>query len=321
MKRFLKNLVMFSLGLLTMLAIGIMIPATPRASTSLLFAKIEKDALLDTTRSPRIILIGGSNLSLSINSQIIQDSLKYNPVNTGISANIGLAYMLDNTLRYIRSGDIVVISPEYSQFYDELAYGREELLRTILDVAPGEIFKLRRRQFFQIVRYLPRYALSKFKPSEYTSVHSDDNEIYRRHAFNKFGDVYKHWGLSPKNFPALDRPTHYDYSVVEMLYDYKQKVEAREATLYITFPAIQETSFENQAEEIARIEKDLKEKGLALLGNPKRYKMPEEIMFDTPYHLVKSGVDFRTQLLISDIKQMLEKSRRNATVTLRLENQ
>ena len=158
MKRFLTKLSLFAAGWILIIAVGILIPTTPRASSSLLLAKIEKDSLLSTVQSPRIILIGGSNVSLSINSRIIRDSLDHNPVNTGISANIGLAYMLDHTLQYVRPNDIIIVSPEYSQFYDHLAYGKEELLRTILDVAPNEIFDLRRKQVWQIIKYLPRYA-------------------------------------------------------------------------------------------------------------------------------------------------------------------
>lgn len=303
MKVFILKISLFLSGWLLIIAIGIVLPATPRASNSLLFARIDKDHLLATAKSPRIILIGGSNVSLSINSQIIKDSLRYNPVNTGISANIGLAYMLDHTLAYVRPGDIIVVSPEYSQFYDELAYGREELLRTILDVAPHEIFKLRKKQLWHVIKYIPRYALSKFKPSEYASDNADETSVYERSAFNQFGDAYRHWEMAPQTFPALEPPSNYDPSVVNMLLDYKLDIEQRGATLYITFPALEKSSFENQVKEIATVEKDLRRNGFNLLGNPQRYKMPQEIMFDTPYHLTKQGVDYRTQLLVSDIRK------------------
>lgn len=306
MKAFLKNLLFFVLGYLVLIIVGILIPPTPRASSSHIFAKLEKDELLKKVRSPRLILIGGSNISLSINSQILKDSLDRNPINTGISASIGLAYMLDNTLHYVRPKDIVIVSPEYSQFYDHLAYGTEDLLRTVLDVAPEEIFKLRGKQLWKMIKYVPKYAFSKFKLSEY-SYEKDNNTIgiYERRSFNQYGDLYRHWGLGPKKITPLEPPSVYDHTVVDLLYEYKQKVEDKGATLYITFPAFHKASFENQIEEIATIEKELKYKGFVLLGNPERYKMPEDIMFDTPYHLTKEGVDFRTQLLIHDLKKTL----------------
>ena len=37
-------------------------------------------------------------------------------------------------------------------------------------------------------------------------------------------------------------------------------------------------------------------------GTPEKYKIPDDMMFDTIYHLSKKGVDFRTNLLILDIR-------------------
>jgi hypothetical protein len=43
-----------------------------------------------------------------------------------------------------------------------------------------------------------------------------------------------------------------------------------------------------------------------VMGSPERYVMPETLMFDTPYHLIKKGVDLRTELMIEDIKLALQ---------------
>ena len=69
-----------------------------------------------------------------------------NPINTGIHAGMGLIYMLDHSIGFIRKGDIVVISPEYDHFYGNNAYGGETLLRTIFDVNRKGIYDLRMDQ-------------------------------------------------------------------------------------------------------------------------------------------------------------------------------
>src|SRR3989304_2450804 len=125
MKQFLKRILHFTFLLLLIFMVGMILPATPRVSESILFVKNDKDSLLANVDSPRIIFLGASNLLLGLNSQIIHDSLRLNPIN------------------YIKSGDIVVVSSDYSEFYGELAYGREELLWTVLDVSPSSIMKLR----------------------------------------------------------------------------------------------------------------------------------------------------------------------------------
>ena len=45
-----------------------------------------------------------------------------------------------------------------------------------------------------------------------------------------------------------------------------------------------------------------------MLGYPERYKIPNNMMYNTPYHLTKEGVDLRTQRLIEDLSQAINKN-------------
>lgn len=292
--------------------IGLFLPPTPRASTSHLFSKIDKDSLLRYAPSPRMILIGGSNLSMSLNSQRLLDSLKYHPVNTGLSASLGLLYMLDHTLPFVRAGDVVIISPEYSQFYEKLSIGTEDLPRVLLDTSPAEIFKLRWPQFANSLKYFPRYSFSKYKLTEYFSkATSNSQQVYLRNSFNRFGDMDRHWSLKKRAFdplPAIPANT-FDPEVLGYMNNFKKLIEQGGAHLYITFPALDENSFANEEKEIMFIEQQFKASNFLLLGNPVRYKMADSLMFDTPYHLTKKGVDLRTQLLIEDLQLVLSQKR------------
>ena len=42
--------------------------------------------------------------------------------------------MLENTIQYVKEGDIVILILEYEHFYRDYNYVSEELLRTIFDV-------------------------------------------------------------------------------------------------------------------------------------------------------------------------------------------
>src|SRR6185436_2945847 len=102
----------------------------------------------------------------------------------------GLLYMLDHTLPFVRMGDIVIISPEYSQFYEKLSIGTEDLPRVLLDTSPSEMFKLRWPQLANSLKYFPRYSLSKYKLTEYFNKATIDSEqVYLRNSFNQFGDM------------------------------------------------------------------------------------------------------------------------------------
>ncbi len=307
---FLKKLSFFAFVFILVISIGLLLPTTPRASQSLLFAKIDKDSLLKNTPSPRIIFIGGSNLSFGLNSQMIKDSLGVNPINTGIHASIGLIYMMDNSINYIRSGDVVIISPEYEQFYGNFAYGKEELLRTVCEVnSLHDAKQLRKQQWLNIAEFLPVLSFSKFKPSEYLNIKR--NNIYSRNSFNQYGDVYTQWDLKQENF-ASDGPItdHFNNNIIEELHKYKIILQEKGAILFITFPDFQSTSFNKNKAQIAKVQSELKKNGFLLLGNPEKYKMPDSLMFNTPYHLLKVGVDLRTRLLIEDIRAKPEITRR-----------
>jgi hypothetical protein len=302
MTSFLKKIAFFLSGLVILIVIGVLLPTTPRASTSHLFGKLKMDSLLRNVPSPRLILVGGSNLSLSINSQLLRDSLYVNPINTAISWKIGFVYMFENTLKYVKPSDIIVASIEYSQFYDDAVYGGPDLTRTVFDVGRNEFFDLRFRQYCNMLSNLPHYAFSKFKPSEYFFTRNP-GEIYDRNATNAYGDNCKHWNLPSKiTQPESPLPVDYDTYAFDILMEFERRVQEKGATLVITFPALQHTSFIIQEKGIKGIERELKDRNFFIVGYPERYVVEDTLIFDTPYHLIKKGVDMRTMLLIEDLK-------------------
>lgn len=303
MKKFIFKVSLFSLLILFLVVIGFVLPATPRASKSLLFAKVEKDNLLKKINNPRIIFVGGSNLSFGINSNVIKDSLNLNPINTAIHAGIGLQYMMDNTIQYIKENDIVVLAPEYSHFYGRSVYGGEELLRTVAEIETSKIFELKKEQLKNISKYILKYSFSKLKPTEYFGYKESD--VYSVNSFNQYGDVYTHWDMQQQKFPSDNTiKTNYNSNTIKLIDNFKTEIEKKCAKLFITYPSYQASSFDKNKEQISRVEKELLNNNFELLGTPERYRIPDYMMFNSSYHLLKRGVDYRTELLIEDIKQV-----------------
>lgn len=308
MKQFHKKLILFFIALITVIFIGIMLPSTPRSSTSLLFASKKKDSLLEKTLGPRIIFIGGSNTSFGINSAMIKDSLNLFPINTGIHASLGLQYMLKSTIRYVRPGDLVVLIPEYALLEWDYHKTSEELLRSVVEVAPTKISLLSTEQLLDIFKYIPNYALSKFNPFEYVLVKED--QVYSVNSFNQFGDVYKHWALPPTNFnpdPPTTDPVN-ERALQEIL-SFKDEVKKKKAILLVSFPSYHDASFDTNKNFIDKVYQLYRSNQLTILGTPERYKMSGSLMFNSVYHLTKKGVDLRTKMLIQDIRPYLNKFR------------
>ena len=305
MKKFILRLMCFVVVVIILISIGILLPATKRESKSLIFSKKAKDELLSKVVTPRIIFIGGSNLSFGLNSQLIYDSLKIFPINTGIQASIGVIFMMDDVLKYLKPGDVEVIVPEYSNYYGRFAYGSEELLRTVLDLYPLKKVELRKEQWVNIFKFIPKYAFSKFNPKEYFWV--KENKIYGVQSFNKYGDVNAHWKLEKEQFePIQIIKGELNKDIFIKINDFSSILEQKGIRCYISFPAFQKTSYKNCKQQIIEIEKNIIKYNIKSLGTAERYVFDDSLMFNKPYHLTKKGLDLRTQFLIEDLKVALK---------------
>ncbi|MEP6711003.1 MAG: hypothetical protein ABJA37_01240 [Ferruginibacter sp.] len=300
MKHFLKKILIFIIPITILLFSGLFIKPTPRSLGSFLFADIKKDSLLQNTTEPRIIFVGGSNLSFGLNSYEIRDSLKLNPVNTAINVSLGLKYMLQNTLPYLKKGDTVVLAPEYEVYYEDYNVASEELLRTIFDAAPGKIKYLSSGQCIRLLQYVPKFSLTKFDPSEYWGFKESD--IYSVNSFNNFGDVQAHWTLPDRPYKPSGLEGDFNTNVISKLKEFEQAATNAGACVYLTFPCMDLASYNISKEKVLQVEEKLRMNNFKLLGNAGKYILPEDMMFNTKYHLNKKGVQYRTKLLIEDFK-------------------
>ena len=286
------------------------LPLSNNLSQSMLFSILDKIHLIETTSSPRIIFIGGSNLSLGINSIIVRDSLSLNPINTAISAGIGLKYMINCFCPYIRRNDIIIISAEYNQFFGDLADGDIQLFIVLTDILK-KVNSLDYKQTIKMLTLIPKYVSLKWfgLAEEIFKKETSEPQVYNRCSFNKFGDITAHWNLSREKsiIPMGKIDGGLNQDLFTFLKTFDNDIKKRGARLYITFPCIQKTSFVFNVVQIKHIEKILRESGLTLISSPEKYKMEDSLMFDSSYHLIKTGVDLRTNNLIRDIKQEMLK--------------
>jgi hypothetical protein len=300
-----KKISLFSLGVVLLLVIGMTLPPPPRITQSMVFAKVQKDSLLRNVTGPRIIVVGGSNTSYGLDSQIIKDSLSINPINTGITYELGLIYMLESTIDYVQEGDIVILSPEYQHFFGSFAYGREFLLYSAFDVDGMAPWELSLKHWENVYSFFPKYAFSRFKPTQYLTFKGSD--INRADSYNRYGDLYVHWNMPQQAVPPFNQISHdaYNPEVMDRVLAYRDEVERRGAHFFATFPGTQRSSYENCEAQIQLVHQKLKAHNVDLLGTPERYIMPDSLMFNFPYHMVKEGVDRRTRLLVEDLQSEL----------------
>lgn len=306
MKNFIKQLILFFIVLGLIILIGIFLPVTPRSKNNMLNYKSVKDSLLIHTEKPRIIFVGGSNLVFGLNSQVIKDSLQVNPINNGLAVALGLVYMMDDLLPYIKEGDLVVLVPEYNNFYGDFAYGSRDFFRFLMDVDPKGFNKLRKEQLPNLLfKSIPTYFQSKFHINNY--LYDVESDYHSKFIFNQYGDSEYHWKLPPQKFKQIQKfRNNFNYRVLREIVNFADQIKSKGGAVIIAYPGFQESSMEIITDHVKKIDSELRNSGIQVIGSPERYAFPDSLMFDQVYHLTKEGVDIRTHRLVEDLKPIIE---------------
>jgi len=275
-------------------------------SENYLMANQDKLQALSATSSPKIVLIGGSNLAFGIDSELISKSLGMPVVNMGLHAGLGISFMINQVKSHLNTGDVVVLVPEYS------AYIRPEGSNTLIELLDLDKVAMEHIDLSIIetlTYYFPTYAQSKLvkllRSRDLNDIRT--NGIYFRSAFNESGDVIEHL-RNDKGHLAADisklNGTDYSLSVPEtrIIEDFHKWCQIKGIELLISFPAYPETHFKEIEVFAAKIVLSLFKKGLTVISHPEEYKMDDSRFYDTLYHLNQTGRSERTLKLIDDIR-------------------
>lgn len=283
---------------------------------SLYYSILDKHAFLEKEHSPRLIFLGGSNLSFGLDSKTIEDSLGVSVINMGIQAGIGLKYICSDVLPFIQKGDIIVVSPEFAHLIknDENTFlGTDKLLYILFDVYPeGRKSILSISHWLHLIKQMPKYAADKiyYFPkgllNKYFDLYdSDPSGIYSRNSFNENGDVTAHWSMKNEKVDPYKYTGEVNSNAIEFLNNYKKDVESKGAKVYYMSTCYPESAYEMNKDIILSIDNALKQDfKIPEIGNVERYIFKDSLFFNTVYHLNKQGVDLRTKYVIEDIKSL-----------------
>lgn len=265
---------------------------------------------------PIVYWIGGSNVNFGLDSKLISDSLQLTCMNTAVHGGLGLKFEVNNALKFARKNDIVVLMPEYENFWNfnnEMADGQAELLHTIIDVYPSGKKLIERDQWHHILTYLPRYLHDKYIqyfPLNYIKRNKKDLGVYVRHNFNEHGDAILH--LDKQTVPFLTMPTigaGLNSAVVDFLKNKNAEFKSKGIRFYILFPAYQQTSYNNNKKAIAELNDIFLKEKLPVCNTPERYVFPDSLFYDTYYHLNKKGREIRSIFVLQDLKDRVAKDK------------
>lgn len=304
---FILKVSIFILLIFVIFIIGLIIPDKSSKVENLNYSIIDKQMLLQRTGCPRLILVGGSNLSFGIDSKKIHDSLSINVINTAIQAGYGLEFILEYISPYIKDGDTIILAPEYELFLGKGTLGNSRTLLQAIDAIPSIFSLLSLREVLSLPKAIPKYSL--WKISIYlqsfvkSKVASKETGLYERRSFNSFGDVDAHWNKPSQIIKSTALEGNFNPVALKILKDFRKIIEMKNGRLYMSYPSLNYGSYKLSEVKIRIVEQELIKNNFVILGNPERYSFPDKLYFNTCYHLNKKGVDIRTELLVQDLKK------------------
>ena len=308
MRRFLLRTV---LALVAFVAVVVLLAvAVPPDANGYLQAYNRKLALLDTVPSPRIILVGGSNLAFGIDSRQLQDSLHRRVVNMGLHGGMGIRLPLGDVLSRLREGDVVVLAMEYGNFFGG-GNGEPETLPQLMAATRWRgMGRLNARQWQNVVVGMPRLAAANAwrlaRAALGGPLHTPASDtVYRYVAsgFNDLGDEVSHWTLPPGEVepspPFAPRPI--DPGFMLWLDATLQACESRGATVVMLPPICPRRHFAcAYAPTIARA---LDSIGRPYAAPPPTLALPDTCAYNGGYHVNRAGVTQATSRIIAILKR------------------
>ena len=269
-----------------------------------------KRQLVRDTPAPKIVFLGGSNVAFGLDSKTVSDSLHLPVVNSGLQAGLGLKFILDSCMPLLVEGDVLVVMPEYAHFAD--ANGELTTIGSIPFFAtPAEYATLNASQWKNVMAGFCRMALSSVENAVRSSFRGNESGVSYKFSlggFNEWGDEQSHWTLKPahdfrKSVVAEKKPLNPAF--VSEFVAKVRNLEQRGVKVILLPPAIYEGKFELDSRFIGEVKAALAASGLPFQDDPGAYVYPADKMYDTVYHLNKSGVDIHTQRVIKALRRIL----------------
>lgn len=308
-KKFILKCLFFVFALIAIFCV--LLFAIPKDNNAYLCEYNKKLALLENTPQPRIILVGGSNIALGVDSKTLKDSLNINVVNFGLHAGIGIRIPFEDCLNYVRKGDIVIAQFEYKHFQG--GYGEPETLPAFM-IATDWIYssKLSFNQWKSVLNGIPTIALLQVKRlikyplnKSFDSPKVNKKYEYIASGFNEYGDEASHLLFPSEKLTITGGSKVYqvDNNFMEWLAAIIYKYEQAGAEVIMLPPVCVKSFFEDIETNTKSIAEALRNIKHPFLVEPSYMVLDDSCYFNTMYHVNRSGVMQNTSHIIKVMRE------------------
>lgn len=302
-----------------LLAIVLLIPdANDYAKATLL-----KHERLASLEGRKVVLVGGSNLSYGMDSDIIERETGCPTVNMGMNGYFGPRYMLNEVKDSLKSGDIVVLAFEWDN-YGKSVDGTGKDLYVIAKTNPSAIAYFTPAQMLMAAKDIPYIAQTKlFRVINQTvrgavspSAHASENtsnlldSVESLRSFGPKGDLNGHegveWTTDHEEGSDLNA-SGIDDEIVPLIQSFARDMKARGVTVVMSYTPTMRHYYEAQSSPINAAHQRLTSGPDAVNAPrpPEAYVFDRSYFFDTVYHLKTTTRGERSQMVADDIHTVL----------------
>lgn len=299
-----KNIVTFILKLLValVLLIGYINHVLPQYEQGYNASLIDKVDRLESINQPKIVLIGHSNLTFGINSELIEKAMEMPVVNMGLHGGNGNAFHEEMAKYNVVPGDIYVLC--HSDFNDDNLIPEPMTAWSSIENHPKLWKLLRINDVKTMVRTFSVYLKKCLGLYSSGTGNQDPTGLYARSAFNEYGDVELLREGSQYTFESKVGVPGIGDVTVERINKLNSYLTQRGATLVVAGYPIGNGKLTVDASEFVNFQKQLSERlDCPVISNYIDYMFDYKYFYNTNLHLNSEGANLRTEQLVSDLKR------------------
>ena len=265
---------------------------------------IDKDNRAKSIDSPKIILVGNSNVCYGFRCDIIEEELGYEVVNMGLGTFINPETIERVGLLNVNKGDIIVDCP--TAF--DIGYGGFDPIGmwTIIENNFALWKYIPPRHWPEMIMAFPTYMSRCFQRYDNEATGNDDVFLGRKY-FDKYGDnIYCDYYDNSVTLEDDEEAFVYAEATddfVNRVNTLNKRVIERGGTLVVAgYPLIYKNTHPER-EEYHRFNEKLSEKlDCQVISDYYDYLYPEELFYDSHLHLGTEGSRLRTMQLVNDLR-------------------
>lgn len=263
---------------------------------------VDKHRRLQELSSPRLILVGGSNLAYGVNSERLARLTGRNVVNMSVQGSLGARFMVAEVAENIRPGDVVYVALEYEHFFRLPIDGEATLLR-LLTVNPELLRYVTLSQVAKLVPVVPEVLKENTESLAFQVINPLRRRPNLRFQFDQYGDFVGHKDRTgpPLRLGQPAKSLNMQRELVALLADFERKASAAGARVVFGYPSVAQSMASPPM--VRQVESALA--GMKVAGRPADFTYPDSYFYDTGYHLLYAHRDERTDRLASDLMKAL----------------